>query len=174
MPNNYIPGRAALPRRRHEVAATEVDRRIEHYYQPYHSKVQQLLDEVKATHGVVLLWDCHSIRSVVPTIQPDAFPDMILGSADQQSAAPALIDTALSVLRSGPHQVNHNHPFKGGSITRTFGQPAHRQHALQLEMCKTHYMDDAEINYDKPRADKMRSLLKKTFGALLDKLSTMQ
>lgn len=159
---------------RHEVAPVEVNRRIENYYQPYHNKVQELLDEAKAIHGVALLWDCHSIRRIVPTIQADAFPDLILGSADERSAAPALIATALNSLRSGEYQVNHNHPFKGGSITRNFGRPSERQHALQLEMCKVHYMDDAEIHYDTHRADKMRTLLKKTFDTLLDKLSALR
>jgi N-formylglutamate deformylase len=118
-----------------------------------------------------LLWDCHSIRQVVSTIQKDKFPDLILGDADGTSASPGLIETALGVLDHGDYSVQHNHPFKGGYITRHYGNPAENQHALQLEMTKVNYMDDAEVKYDKARAGKVRGLLKKVFEKLIEQMS---
>ncbi|HYG04278.1 MAG TPA: N-formylglutamate amidohydrolase [Chryseosolibacter sp.] len=151
---------------RSEVSKQEIERRVNLYYNPYHHKLRQLIDELHATHDQVLLWDCHSIRQHVPTISAEKFPDLILGSADEQSASPQVIQTALDNLSSAIYKLSHNHPFKGGYITRHFGEPLKGVHALQLEMCKVHYMDDTETKYDRERADKMRDLLTSTFERL--------
>jgi N-formylglutamate deformylase len=152
--------------KRETVEKTEVERRLQTYYWPYHQQISKLLADLKATFGQVLLWDCHSIRQVVLTIQKDKFPDLILGSADQTSAAPTLIGSALRDLGAANYSLQHNHPFKGGFITRNFGKPHLQEHALQLEMSKVNYMDDAERKYDQARADRMREVLKITLGNL--------
>lgn len=166
---NFL-GQSLYTNKRTEVEKAEVERRLNSYYWPYHRKVENLLSELKLKFGKVLLWDCHSIRQFVPTIQADKFPDLILGSADKTSAAPHLIDMALQCLGSGDYTLSHNSPFKGGYITRSFGKPSNAQHALQLEMCKVHYMDDAELNYDEARANKMRDVLQNVFTHLADQL----
>jgi N-formylglutamate amidohydrolase len=159
---------------RKEVDTSEVDRRLNHYYWPYHQRIETTLQELKQKFGSVLLWDCHSIKQIVPTIQKLKFPDLILGDADEKSASKELIDITLKHLGSNGYGLNHNHPFKGGFITRNFGKPEVNQHALQLEMTKVNYMDDAEVKYDKARADKMRELLKTTLSALTEKLLQQQ
>lgn len=155
---------------RQEVELPEVKRRKDLYYQPYHSKLKELLRQRKKKFGKVLLWDCHSIKQLVPTIQKDKFPDLILGDAGGTSAAPNFIESTLGVLNQGGYSVSHNHPFKGGYITRNYGKPLKNRHALQLEMTKVNYMDDTETKYDKVRAVKMQDLLKKVFDNLLKKL----
>lgn len=155
---------------RKEVEASEVKRRTDAYYVPYHKKLRELLVNVKQEFGTVLLWECHSIRQFVPTINKEKFPDLILGDADGTAASAEISQTALQTLRSGTYEVNHNHPFKGGYITRQFCNPANKEYALQLEMAKVNYMDDSEKQYDEPRAEKMRKLLRKTLGNLSDQL----
>jgi N-formylglutamate deformylase len=132
-----------------------------------------LLAARKKVFGKALLWDAHSIRAHVPTISATKFPDMILGDNDQKTAAPQLIQTALTNLSSGRYQVNHNDPFKGGHITRYFGKPEHHIHALQLEMNKILYMDDRELMYHEDRAVQMQEVLKKTLAALLETLKAL-
>lgn len=156
---------------RAEVELPEVKRRAELYYKPYHQQIEKLLAETKEKFGKVLLWDCHSIRQSVPTIYKEKFPDLILGDVDGTSASPGLIETTLSILDHGTYSVSHNHPFKGGYITRHYGNPSVNQHALQLEMSKVNYMDDAEKKYDKARSDKMRELLKRVFEKLIEQLT---
>lgn len=156
---------------RNEVDAKEVNRRLEKYYWPYHKQLEENLERLKRKFGRVLLWDCHSIRQVVPTIQKEKFPDMILGDADGTSASIGLIETALTNLDHSGYTVNHNHPFKGGFITRNFGKPSANVHALQLEMTKVNYMDDSETKFDKARADKVRGFLQKTFSKLIEQLT---
>lgn len=148
----------------------EVNRRLKEYYFPYYAKIQSLLEERIAEFGKVLLWDAHSIRHLVPTIRKDVFPDMILGDNNEKTANPLLIKTALGQLRTDKYGINHNTPFKGGHITRYFGKPEQNIHALQLEMNKILYMDDAEEAFDHVRANQVRKVLKKTFEALLKNL----
>jgi N-formylglutamate deformylase len=69
---------------------------------------------------------------------------------------------------------SHNHPFKGGYITRHYGNPRERRHALQLEICKTDYMDDHEIHYHPDRAGKMEELLYDTLDRLLKTLISLK
>lgn len=148
----------------------EVERRVKEYYSPYHAKVQELLDERLSEFGKVILWDAHSIRHHVPTIREEVFPDMILGDNDGITADPKIIETALNTLSAGKYHVNHNHPFKGGYITRHFGNPGNNTHALQLEMNKILYMDDSEKEFNESRANEVRSVLQPTFEALLNTL----
>ena len=145
----------------------EINRRLDAYYWPYYKKVESLLEERKAKFGKVLLWDAHSIRAFVPTIREEKFPDMILGDNDEKTAHPKLIATALQNLSSSKYHVNHNDPFKGGHITRYFGNPENNIHALQLEMNKILYMDNRELLYDKKRANQMQVTLKRTLEGLI-------
>lgn len=149
----------------------ETERRLEHYYRPYYQKIESLLRDGIERFGQVLLWDAHSIRRLVPTIRKEPFPDLILGDNDEQSAAGEIIDIAFAGLQKGKYQVNHNTPFKGGHITRFFGKPETRVHALQLEMCKTHYMNDDETAFDEDRAREMRKILRPVFEDLIAHLT---
>ena len=145
----------------------EIGRRIENYYRPYHQKIEKLLQERLKEFGKVLLWDAHSIRRFVPTIREEHFPDLILGDNDEKSAGKEIIEIALANLQKGKYGVNHNAPFKGGFITRSFGKPENNVHALQLELVKTNYMNDAELEFDEDRANEMRSVLRPVFEKLI-------
>lgn len=150
--------------------AEEINRRINTYYLPYHQKVSELLMEIKNKFGKALLFDAHSIRKFVPGIRPEPFPDLILGDNEGKSASSDIIQTAYKALGQGGYDLQHNHPFKGGYITRSHGKPEVNIHALQLEMAKTNYMDDSETKFDETRAEKMRGTLKNMFSQLIKAL----
>lgn len=148
----------------------DIEDRIHKYYLPYHQKIRDLINEKLDAFGKVLLFDAHSIRQIVPGIRKEPFPDLILGNNDGNTASSNIINAALEVLKSESYNVTHNTPFKGGQITRSFGQPTNGIHALQLEMTKVNYMDDTETKYHLERAEKMQSLLKEMFTSLLKEL----
>ncbi len=143
----------------------EIERRITHYYQPYYSKVASILDDLKKEYGHALLFDAHSIKRKVPAIQAQEFPDMVLGDNDQLSAHQEIIKVALEQLQQSEYCITHNTPFKGGNITRSFGDPKKNIHAIQLEMSKDIYMDTGTHIYTpdfKPHIKPfLRNLLKK-------------
>ena len=151
----------------------EVERRLNKYYWPYYDKVQSLLNDCKNEFGKALLWDAHSIRQFVPTIQKEKFPDMILGNNNETTANKLIINSALESLNSSHYGINHNTPFKGGHITRYFGKPKNNIHALQLEMNKILYMDDTETKFNEVRSRDVQSVLKQTFKNLIETLELL-
>jgi N-formylglutamate deformylase len=158
---------------RPEVDPREVHQRVDAYFLPYHQKLRELVDNCRHHFGTVLLWDAHSICRHVPTISSTPFPDLILGDADETSADTDLIECAWTTLRASSYRVAHNDPFKGGYITRHYGKPEYRQHALQLEMTKVNYMDSTEKYFDDSKANAIRQLLTKTMLALAEQLKTI-
>ncbi len=171
-PHTDFFGNNIYKSKKHEPGKKEVAKRLKKYYWPYYERLSVLLEERKKEFGKVLLWDAHSIRHRVSTIQNDPFPDMILGNNDEKTAQPQLIKIALESLRSGDYEVAHNHPFKGGHITRYFGDPENQIHTLQLEMNKILYMDDNEITYNKARAARVQGLLKSCMENLVKTLTS--
>ena len=153
-----------------EPDTSEIQRRKLLYYAPYYEQVSTILKELKNEFGFAILWDGHSIRKLVPTIQAQPFPHFILGTNDGLTASDALIQTAKKGLSSRNYALSYNHPFKGGNITRHFGNPKEGIHALQLEMIKTLYMDDREILYHPERANELRKVLKYTFELLIEEV----
>lgn len=154
-----------------EPTKEDIENRIELYYQPYYKKVYSLLEDSKARFGKALLFDAHSIRKYVPGISETAFPDLILGNNDGKTASQNLSNAAKEILSASDYTFSYNQPFKGGNITRTFGDPVNNIHALQLEMAKTNYMDASERNYDTVKAGKIQVVLKKIFENFIEKLS---
>lgn len=148
----------------------EIAERVHKYYIEYHEQITQLLEQTKNEFGKALLFDAHSIRKVVPGIQNEPFPDLILGDNDGRSASEEIINAAWEALQTNNYKAEHNHPFKGGQITRSFGRPGNNIHALQLEMAKTNYMDASETQYDEQNATQIREVLKNVFNQLIKTL----
>ena len=151
-------------------SSDEIARRVALYHTPYHEKLNELLQQTKSEFGKVLLFDAHSIRKSVPGIRNEDFPDLILGDNDETSASSELIKTTIDSLQNKGYDFSHNHPFKGGYITRSFGKPAENIHALQLEMCKTNYMDSSQTLYDEENAERIQLVLKETLINLIEKM----
>ena len=118
----------------------EVARRIETYWHPYHRRLQQAIDETKARHGRALLWDAHSIFSQLPRFFKGTLPDLNLGTADGKSCAPGIGEALLKSVSGYSAVLNGR--FKGGYITRRYGNPASGVHAVQLELSEATYMDE--------------------------------
>ena len=98
---------------------------------------------MKAQHGVAVLWDAHSIRSVLPRFFEGKLPDLNLGTADGASCDPALAAALLAIAKEAAgYTAVLNGRFKGGHITRHYGQPAAGVHAVQLEMTQCSYMQE--------------------------------
>ena len=137
----------------------EIGERIRTYWRPYHDRLSQALAEIKAKHGYALLWDAHSIFSVLPRFFKGKLPDLNLGTADGKSCAPG-IGEALAKTVEG-YSVALNGRFKGGYITRHYGDPANSVHAVQLELSEVNYMDEkAPYRFVESKARQLRPQLK--------------
>jgi N-formylglutamate deformylase len=131
----YLPGE--LP------GHAEIFERVDSWWKPYHARLAEALEDIKARHGYALLWDAHSIFSVVPRFFEGRLPDFNLGTADGASCLPGLGEKLLAVAgRAKPYTAVLNGRFKGGYITRTYGRPAERICAIQLELSEATYMNE--------------------------------
>jgi N-formylglutamate deformylase len=139
----------------------EVQQRVEAYWRPYHDALRDELARVRAAHGHVVLFEGHSIKSRLPWLFEGRLPDLNLGTASGASCAPSLRDALAAVLDSQADftQVVDGR-FKGGHITRYYGDPANGVHAVQLEMCWHCYLDETRPqDWDAARAARVTPLL---------------
>ncbi|GAA3893181.1 MULTISPECIES: N-formylglutamate deformylase [Gibbsiella] len=142
---------------------------LQHIWRPYHQQLQDELARLKAKHGYALLFDAHSIASVIPRLFDGTLPDLNLGTNSGASCAGTLSDRLLACCQQ-QQQYTHvlNGRFKGGYITRAYGQPAENQHAVQLELAQVNYMhEQPPFAYDAPRAAQLQGLLKPLIETLL-------
>lgn len=147
-----------------------IRRRVAIWWQPYHDALAAELARVRAAHGHVVLFDAHSIKSELPWLFEGTLPHMNLGTADGASCAAGLRD-ALAAVFAGQADYTWvvDGRFKGGHITRHYGRPAARVHAVQLEMCWRAYMDEAPpFAWDEARAAAVTPLLRRLVQAMID------
>jgi len=122
----------------------EIDRRKALYWQPYHWALAQELERLRLQHGQLVLWDAHSIRSVLPRFFQGTLTDLNLGTGGGTSCDPALAEAVLACAKTATAYTSVlNGRFTGGTITRQYGAPARGIHAIQLEMTQSTYMTEA-------------------------------
>ena len=149
----YFPGEAP--------DKLEVKDRVEHYWRPYHRKLENELKRLKRTYGIAVLFEAHSIRSQVPRFFDGLLPDFNLGTADGASCDPQLQKLLRGVLQSAKgYTFVVNGRFKGGYNTRNYGAPESGIHAVQLEQAQCTYMDERyPFGYDEARANRVKPCL---------------
>jgi len=168
-PTRFFSG-DALYREGCEPDAAEIADRVERYWRPYHDALAGELARLRAAHGHAVLFDAHSIKSELPWLFEGTLPHLNLGTAGGTSCAPALA-VALSTVLQAQQRFSHviDGRFKGGYITRHYGRPAERVHALQLEMCWRCYLDEAHpAEWRSERAADIVPLLRALVQAMID------
>ncbi len=126
----------------------EAEARIERLYRPYHAALETLVEEAVGHCGSAWVIDCHSMPAIGGPTDRDSGRrrvDFVLGDAHGASCAAWLVDWTDSFLRGLGYTVTRNDPFAGGFITRHYGRPAERRHALQIEINRRLYMDEERI-----------------------------
>ncbi len=140
----------------------EINRRRALYWQPYHDALANELSRLKNLHRQIVLWDAHSIRSVLPRFFEGTLTDLNLGTASGKSCDPALSAKVFACAQADTqHTSVLNGRFTGGTITRQYGQPAQGIHAIQLEMTWSSYMNEQPpYNYLPDTAANVQPVLK--------------
>ena len=150
------------------VSVDEQRDRVARYWRPYHDKISSTLDERKNEHGVALLWDAHSIASEVPLLFPGVLTDLNIGTNGGQSCAKPLESAVMNVADAADYSAVSNGRFKGGYITRNYGDPENSVHAIQLELSQRRYMNEKELSYDADPAVKVGNTIKAMLTAFIE------
>jgi N-formylglutamate deformylase len=131
----------------------EIAARVERYWRPYHDALAGELARLRAQHERVLLWEGHSIRGVVPFLFEGCLPDLNIGTVGGMSCSHAVQQRIEAALAAQPdYDFVINGRFKGGYITRRYGNPANGIDAVQLEISQRIYMDEESFAYDEAKA----------------------
>ena len=156
----YLPEQQPSP--------AEIAARVEQYWRPYHGALVAELARIQAQHGRVVLWEGHSIRSVVPFLFDGRLPDLNLGTSAGASCSPALQQRLIDVLQAQrEYSFVVNGRFKGGYITRHYGQPQQGVDAIQLELAQCNYMDEDSFEYRDDRAPRLQAVIRALLQACL-------
>lgn len=150
------------------VGATEVRKRIEYYWRPYHDRIDATLTSLRERHGYALLWDAHSIASVVPRLFEGELPALNIGTNGSRSCSPGIEAAVAAAAANSGYSHVLNGRFRGGYITRHYGDPVNDVHAVQLEIAQRVYMDETTTVFDRTKADMLRATLRSMLVTLLD------
>jgi N-formylglutamate deformylase len=128
---------------RRKLRFAEAETRVKAYWQPFHDALHALIGATRRQFGWCLLVDCHSMPAAVQ--QPRGGVDIILGDAHGTACAARTVRLVEQVLDGLGYRVRRNDPYAGGFITRHYGRPREGVEAVQVEICRSLYMDEARI-----------------------------
>jgi len=117
--------------------------RLAQVHDAYHGFLRRTLDHFMAQSGVAVLIDCHSMPSHQPGRR--ALPDIVLGDRFGSSCSSKLTGLTERMFRKLGYKVTRNAPYAGGFTTRCYGRPKRQIHALQIEINRSLYMDEANV-----------------------------
>ncbi len=159
-----------------EPDASEVASRRARWFDPYHQALAGQIARLRQRHGVVVLYDAHSIRSRIPRLFDGDLPNFNIGTNGGASCDPALTRAVEGACAATglSHVVNGR--FKGGYITRHYGEPARGVHALQMELACRGYLAEPDsatpgawpVPYDPDLAAPMTKALREVLSACLN------
>ncbi|WP_170414872.1 N-formylglutamate amidohydrolase [Ruegeria arenilitoris] len=145
IPRVVANGRAIY---RGKLTMDEARLRIDTCWRPYHARLKSLLAESLDVFGQAILIDCHSMPHEAVAMASNAKskrPDVVLGDRFGASASIEVVDQIEAAFVSAGLNVARNAPFAGAYVTQTYGRPARQQHAVQIEVDRALYMDEANI-----------------------------
>jgi len=165
-----------LYRQGEEPSEGEIAERRTTYFEPYHRALAHEIERLRAMHPCIVLYDCHSIRSVIPRLFEGELPNFNIGTNGGASCDPALERLVEECCADSAFSYVVNGRFKGGWITRRYGRPGDGVHAIQMELACRGYMDEPigsvtadtwPTPYDPARAEAMRTILKRLLESVL-------
>jgi N-formylglutamate deformylase len=128
-----------------KLSMREAQDRIDRYWHPYHRRLQGLLDKAARHHGQSVLIDCHSMpHEAMDGVSRAGLkrPDVVLGDRFGAAAGGEVVDRVEAAFASAGFVVTRNAPFAGAYITQAYGRPLRAQHAVQVEIDRSLYMDE--------------------------------
>ena len=143
----------------------DIAQRLEQFWRPYHEQIDQVLNALRVAHGCAFLWDAHSIASQVPALFDGELPVLNVGTFDGRSCSNQCLESVMEVARSSRYEAVADARFKGGFITRHYGDPKNSVHAIQLELAQRAYMDEGDGRFLEEEASQLGDTLRAMLSA---------
>ncbi len=145
-----------------KLSMAEARRRIDAYWRPYHDELARLLESSRRRFGRAILVDCHSMpHEAMDGVSRSAArrPDIVLGDRFGAAAGADVVDRIEAAFERAGFVVARNAPFAGAYITQAYGRPSRQQHAIQVEIDRSIYMDERAVQPNS-RFEEVRGLLR--------------
>lgn len=144
IPRVVAGGRAIY---RGRITMEEARDRLSQCWRPYHTALQELLTEAHLNFGQAILIDCHSMprEALEGGTRGARRPDIVLGDRFGAAAGAEIVERIESAFSAAGLVVTRNAPFAGAYITQAYGRPSRQQHAIQIEVDRSLYMDEERI-----------------------------
>ena len=139
-----------------KISTLEAEKRIENFWKPYHHVLKDTLLNTRKQFGEVILVDCHSMPSgqkLSKIARPSNMPDIVLGDGHGASCKKNIIDAVENEFLRAGFTVSRNIPFSGAFIVKQYGFPQKNENVIQLEICRSLYMDEESLCLNKDFAE---------------------
>lgn len=123
----------------------EIAQRRTSYFDPYHQALRQQLTRLRKQYSHVVLYDAHAIRSCIPQLFSGTLPHLNIGTNDGASCSETLAHAVTDICQQGTFSSVCNGRFRGGWITRHYGQPQAGIHALQMELSFRGFLREPDL-----------------------------
>ncbi len=153
-----------------EPGEADTAERLAAWHRPYHAALAAELERVRAIHGIAILYDCHSIRSVIPWLFDGTLPDFNIGTDSGATCAPVLEQAVLKRCEASGRSTILNGRFRGGWTTRHYGRPDTGIHAIQMELAQSSHLarEVPDFALDPDKAITLRVTLRDILQDLID------
>lgn len=155
-----------------EPSEADIALRRDNFHRPYHAALEAEIARVRAEHGIAVLYDCHSIRSLIPFLFEGRLPDFNIGTDGGTTCDPAIEQVVVDITAAADgYSSVLNGRFRGGWTTRHYGKPGTGVHAIQMELAQINHLatEAPPFAYDAAKADRLRIHLKQ----LLERIETI-
>ncbi len=153
------------PALREPITHVELERRLARYHTPYHAALEAEIQRKRTRFGHAIVVAGHSMPSTGKGGQGRR-ADIVPGSRGRTSAAAAVIDLVERHFAAAGLSVKHDDPYRGGWSTQRYGQPEHGVHAIQIEINRALYADEATGEPDAAGVARIEALLLSLLDAL--------
>lgn len=126
---------------RQKLPAAELARRVTSIHRPYHTFLAQELQRIRDAWGAVLLIDLHSMPPLRRPSGELRAPEIVIGDRFGASSDSSLVSSAFRYLDQQGVVSAHNRPYSGGYVLDRHAAPMRGIHGLQLEVCRSTYLD---------------------------------
>lgn len=143
-------------------------------YEPFHQTLRNFIAEMGARGESPLFQiDAHSMPSLGTAQHRDpgeTRADIVISDCLGKSCGSKFRDLVIAAYATAGFRVAYNWPYYGGRVTEQYGDPAHKRHAIQVEIKRGLYMDESTKKL-KPQWLEVQHKIERALGYICQSLA---